>query len=64
LFCWFTVFTCHLICWVKLAVIGGPSRYANKPGKTDRLRDAGADAVVASMADLHTALLAHRPSSW
>ena len=37
--------------------------YANKPGKTDRLQDAGADAVVTSMAELHTALLAHRLSS-
>jgi HAD superfamily hydrolase (TIGR01509 family) len=37
--------------------------YANKPGKTDRLQGAGADAVVTSMAELHTALMAHRPSS-
>ena len=37
--------------------------YANKPGKHQRLQDAGADAVVTSMGELHTALLAHQPSS-
>jgi HAD superfamily hydrolase (TIGR01509 family) len=37
--------------------------YANKPDKYDRLRLAGADALVTTMAELHTALLAHRPSS-
>jgi HAD superfamily hydrolase (TIGR01509 family) len=37
--------------------------YANKPGKFERLHRVGADAVVTSMAELHTALLAHQPSS-
>ena len=37
--------------------------YANKPGKTERLQRAGADAIVTTMAELHDALLAHQPSS-
>jgi HAD superfamily hydrolase (TIGR01509 family) len=37
--------------------------FANKPGKFERLQQAGADAIVTSMAELHTALLAHQPSS-
>jgi HAD superfamily hydrolase (TIGR01509 family) len=34
--------------------------YANKPGKLDRLMRANADAVITTMADLATALLARR----
>jgi HAD superfamily hydrolase (TIGR01509 family) len=37
--------------------------FANKPGKTERLQRAGADAIVESMAELHDALLALQPSS-
>jgi len=37
--------------------------YANKPGKSERLHRAGADVIVATMAELHAALLAYQPSS-
>jgi HAD superfamily hydrolase (TIGR01509 family) len=37
--------------------------YANKPGKVERLQRAGADFIVTTMAELHQALLAHKPSS-
>jgi HAD superfamily hydrolase (TIGR01509 family) len=37
--------------------------YANKPGKVERLRGAGADVIVTSMAELHAALVAHQPPS-
>lgn len=33
--------------------------YVNKPGKRDRLADAGPDVLVTSMADLHHALIGH-----
>jgi HAD superfamily hydrolase (TIGR01509 family) len=37
--------------------------YANKPGKTERLYHAGADAIVTTMAELRDALLTNQPSS-
>ncbi len=37
--------------------------FANKPGKAERLQGAGADTIVTTMAELHSALLALQPSS-